>query len=264
MDTQLIFDFLLTDTGLYPEQILKQHWTDGSWSYTSTPRPNHAIMLLLKGRIDFVTDAVTLSAKSGDLVFLPKGSHYDAVFHGTTEPIIDYLVNFDTPSEFLSIQKPTLLFEDASTQCAEYCEQLLQEELTDCHSPFHRKGLFFLFLDAVISMQKTENTSLQITLAKAQNLLNSNDDISIPEIARACCISESSLRRLFLEHLGISPVQYRLQSKLNRAMHLLHSTDMPIKEIAASLHFYDTAYFCKVFRSHVGMTPTQYLHNKRL
>lgn len=264
MNRPMILDFLNTDFNFSPCEVIKQHWTHGTWSYKNIPRPDHAIMLLLNGRIDFVSENQTLSAKSGDIVFLPKNSHYIAHFHGEAEPISDYLINFDSPSDFPDNIPPTRLFDNASYQCAELCEQLVTEKISDNQSDLRTKGLFFLFLDAVVSMQKKENSALHSILDKAQNLLKSNDEISIPEIAHACCISESSLRRLFLEHLGISPVKYRLQSKLNRAMYLLDSTNMSINEIAASLNFYDTAYFCKVFRANIGMTPSQYLKNKKL
>ena len=39
-----------------------------------------------------------------------------------------------------------------------------------------------------------------------------------------------------------------------------HSSD----EIANSLNFYDTAYFIKVFQEHTGMTPRQYIKNRKL
>ena len=264
MNRNYILELLHNELGLYPKRVLKQHWSNGNWSYIESPRPDSAIMLLLNGNIKFISDNVTISAKSGDLIFLPQNSRYKAVFYGENNSINDYLVNFDISIEFPTDSSPCLLFENATKQCYELFEELIKEQFSDICSNLRTKGLFYLLLDAVCSMKNNEDSISHSLLVKAQNLLMSNIEISIPEVAHACCISESSLRRLFLDHLGISPVKYRLQSKLNQAIHLLDSSNMSINKIAASLNFYDTAYFCKVFRSYFGITPSQYLKNRKL
>ena len=260
----MILDFLNSDLNFSSCRILKQHWVQGSYSYMKRPRPNHGIMLLLNGRVDFVTNSETLSAKAGDLIFLPKNSHYKAFFNCGSEPVDDYLVNFQASSELLAQAKPIHLFENASHSCVDSCKQLLKEEMSNNPSTIRTKGLFYLLLDSIMSMQKEENPKLRNILVEAQKLLELNDELSIPEIARACCVSESSLRRIFCQHFGIPPVKYRLQTKLNRAMYLLDSKEMSINEIASSLNFYDTAYFINFFQEHTGMTPRQYIKNRKL
>ena len=64
-----------------PLNARKQHWTQARFSYLEHPRPNHGIMLVLNGQIDFVSPQMdTLCAKSGDIVFLPKNAYYEARF----------------------------------------------------------------------------------------------------------------------------------------------------------------------------------------
>ena len=261
---QLILDYLNKEKNFSLCKVIKQHWVQGSYSYMQKPRPDHGIMLLLSGKMDFVTNKETISVKKGDIIFLPKNSHYTVFFDHEAESVDDYLVNFDTTTEFPTQLDPICLFENASHSFADLFKQLFNEKLSNTSSLARIKGIFYLLLDAIITMQKRENPKLQKILDKAQELLKSDDELSIPEIARACCVSESSLRRIFCQHLGISPVRYRLQTKLNRAMHLLNSKEMSINEIANSLNFYDTAYFIKVFQEHTGMTPRQYIKNRKL
>jgi two-component system response regulator YesN len=52
--------------------------------------------------------------------------------------------------------------------------------------------------------------------------------------------------------------------RLNKAKLLLHSTDMTVDEIADSLNFYDTAYFCKIFKKQTGYSPKEYAKIKSL
>lgn len=264
MNKQMILDFFCTASDLYQIKTLKQLWGNTHYSYENEARPDYGIMLLLNGQIDFVFGDECLSAEPGDLIFLPKNSHYNAIFHCDSVATDDYLVNFDTLAEFPCDAKPMRLFKNASYACSDCFKQLLKEDLSVNRSPLRQKGLLYLLFDAIISMQNKEDSALHTILDKAQNLLKNNYEISISDIAHSCCTSESNLRRLFCQHIGMSPAKYRIQMKLNQAMFMLDSTDLSINEIAASLNFYDTAYFCKTFRTYTGMTPRQYSLKKKL
>lgn len=244
MNRQMVLDFLNTVTDLHQVKALKQRWGNTSYSYANNARPDFGIMLLLNGRIDFVFRNECLSAEAGDLIFLPKHSHYEAFFHGEPTNTYDYLVNFDTSSEFSFSKEPIKLLGNASYACSDYFKQLARESFAVNSSPLRKRGLLYLLFDVIISTQKKEDSALHTILDRAQNLLKSDYEISISDVAHSCCTSESNLRRLFCQHIGMSPAKYRIQMKLNRAMYLLDLTDLSINEIATSLNFYDTAYFC--------------------
>lgn len=95
---------------------------------------------------------------------------------------------------------------------------------------------------------------------RAREMMVSNDtkDISLEETARRLGTSYSNFRRIFREHTGASPHQYRLSLKLNRARSLLQNSDLSIKEIALLSGFEDEQYFCRFFKKVVGKTPTSY------
>lgn len=264
MEKQDVLDFISNISDLHEIQTLKQHWRNRQFSYEDNARPNFGLMLLLNGHIDFTYRDKCISARPGDLIFFPKNSHYSAAFHSDSGATDDYLINFHTSTEFVHDVVPLKLFEDASYACEDYLKQLLKENLSINSSSLRKQGLLYLLFDSILTMQNKEDSALHNMLQKAQNLLKNDYELSIPEIARRCCTSESSLRRFFFQHIGMSPAKYRLQMKLNQAMFLLDSTDMSVNEIAASLNFYDTAYFCKTFRAHIGISPRQYALKKKL
>lgn len=266
MNRQPIFDFLNCITDVRLTKALKQRWgsTIHNYSYTNKARPDYGLLLLLSGQINFVFGDSIISAKAGDLIFLPKQSHYEAVFQCESADTYDYLVNFDTKEEFFYKNEPIKLLENASYEFRDSFKQLAKEHFSFNGSSLRKKGLLYLLFDSIVSKQKKEDSALQSILEKAQNLLNNDYDISISDVAHSCCTSESHLRRLFCEHVGMSPAKYRIHLKINRAMYLLDLSDLSINEIAASLNFYDTAYFCKIFRAHTGMSPRQYAQKKKL
>ncbi len=85
-----------------------------------------------------------------------------------------------------------------------------------------------------------------------------NDKISVKEMAQAANCSERHLRRIFKQALGMSPKQWLLQRRLQRAALLLTQTDLPVKLIADKCGFEDLSLFNRQFRQRFGQPPVQY------
>lgn len=90
---------------------------------------------------------------------------------------------------------------------------------------------------------------------------NCHLNLSIAEIAEACEMSISNLKRIFHQYSDVGIAKYFLKLKVRRAMELLDS-DMPANQVASELNFPDVAYFYTVFKRETGVTPTQYRQNR--
>lgn len=257
-------DMFGADCNLIPKNALKQHWTEKTFSYMENPRPDYGIMLVLNGQIDFVTPQTdTLCAKAGDIIFLPKNSYYEARFRIELGEIDNYLINFELDKDFDNV-KPTLISENSSLTCTELFKQFIDENYNSNNINFRSRGIFYLLLDSILSENKIQKSATNKIFEKAKSLLKKTEDICISQIARECSVSESGLRKIFSDEIGMSPIQYRLKEKLNKAKYLLESTDMSVGEISDKLNFYDSAYFCKMFRKQIGLSAKQYRQNKKL
>ena len=78
------------------------------------------------------------------------------------------------------------------------------------------------------------------------------------EIAASAGISESEALRCFRSTIGMPPVRYLRQYRVERAAALLSSSQYKISEIGSMCGFGDASYFTKLFREQKGCTPTQY------
>lgn len=257
-------DIIKRTCNLTPVNGLKQHWTQQTFSYAKKPRPNHGIMLLVNGRIDFVSSFEMLHAKVGDVIFLPEGSYYEARFKTEQGEIDNYLINFKSDDTVSDYTKPVLVAENASFSCMDHIRKFVEENYNAKSDDFRVKGMFYLLLDAISNENIVEKSSADKILEKAKKLLCKMDNASMKTIARECLVSESGLRKIFKDNLGISPIQFRINEKISKAKYLLESTDMSIDEISAKLNFCDTTYFCKTFYKHVGISPGKYSRNKNL
>ena len=158
---------------------------------------------------------------------------------------------------------PVRLCEKAFLLLESPFQNLVAENFTDTESNLRSKGLFYLLLDAIRNSTNHEKDNYEI-LKIAKDMLFAKENIPIQEIAKACGLSETSFRRFIKEQMKISPAKYRVNVKINQARYLLESTGLTVEEVANFLNFYDTAYFCKVFQSKVGMTPKQYVKERLL
>lgn len=249
---------------LVPTRAFKQHWSQPKFSYMKNPRPDHGIMLVLNGQIDFVSPQLdTLCAKAGNIIFLPKNTYYEAMFRIERGAVDNYLINFESENGF-EYTKPMLISEKASILCVDLFSKFIDEMYNVENISFRTKGLFYLLLDAVLSANKATESAYDTIFENAKILLEKSEDISVSQIARECSVSESGLRKIFSDKIGMSPTKFRLKEKNNKAKYLLESTDMSVEEISDKLNFYDAAYFCKIFRKQTGLSPKQYRQNKKL
>lgn len=101
---------------------------------------------------------------------------------------------------------------------------------------------------------------LQIRMQKMIGFIQRHyaDDVSLQDIANSASISRSEASRCFQSYLHTSPVSYLLKYRVERSMQLLRDSNMTVEAVALECGFSSSAYFCKLFRSHTGMTPKQY------
>ncbi|WPP43323.1 AraC family transcriptional regulator [Paenibacillus hunanensis] len=88
--------------------------------------------------------------------------------------------------------------------------------------------------------------------------VNIYHDLTVQKIADTFCFNADHLTRLFKKNLGMSTIRYINTLKLSLVKERLCTTNQSIKEIAYELHFRDEKYLMKLFKSYIGMTPTQF------
>jgi AraC-like DNA-binding protein len=106
----------------------------------------------------------------------------------------------------------------------------------------------------------TQAEEKNIIIEKAKILFRSHVTASFsPEqAAHELTVGYSYFRKLFKSCTGISPGQYYIQLKIEKAKELLYEHKIPIKEIAYQLNFESYFYFSKLFKEKTGFTPSAF------
>ena len=87
--------------------------------------------------------------------------------------------------------------------------------------------------------------------------------LTMSSIADFFEISTTQLSLIYKNQTGIHPSAYLLMLRIEQAKDLLSNTDMPIKEIAVIVGYYDASGFIRRFKQQTGFTPNQYRQSLR-
>jgi AraC family transcriptional regulator of adaptative response / DNA-3-methyladenine glycosylase II len=100
----------------------------------------------------------------------------------------------------------------------------------------------------VASWRGTSNTVSRALALIGEGAL-SGDGSSVEKLAERLGVGERQLRRLFLQHLGASPISVAQTRRVLFAKHLLHETRMPMADVALAAGFGSVRRFNETFQN---------------
>lgn len=89
-------------------------------------------------------------------------------------------------------------------------------------------------------------------------LIASHSVCSVRELARRVNLSAGQLQRLFKLRIGACVSDLLVEQRLQRAVHLLSTTDLSIKEIAYSVGYKHHSSFTRAFEQRFARSPKDY------
>jgi AraC-like DNA-binding protein len=140
----------------------------------------------------------------------------------------------------------------------DYCHALAQQHSSALQSLLSTMGLHLLAVVLETRYAKYDalrSTDEKVRQGQVQLANRYSERLNVEQLASGLNVSYSSFRQAFKQRTGISPKQYQLQIRLQKAQDLLVNTSKTVAEIAEILSFNSAFHFSKQFKRRVGMPP---------
>ena len=239
-----------------------------SHGYGPTFRTYHLFHFVTKGHGILRIDGQVLDIGPGDAFLIPaeQVSYYEA---SAQNPWSYYWAGFTGfrssayVQNFLTINPERYVARGLSIdKYAAAIERVASLEITNNETYFRTKAVLydiFSYLSADLLRGRTIDNSPSLA-SRIKFYIDAKfmEKLRMDEIADMFGIHPNHLSRVFHSSFGISPKQYLLKLKMDKAAQILVSTEMPVALIAEALGFEDQHVFSRAFKKYWEVSPMLY------
>ncbi len=222
--------------------------------------PGFSVVQALHGSYDIgLDDGPILSTGEGGVFITPPGCLQHITHHNGSEHYMEahwlYFnarIDGDIPLEHLR-KFPLLLPPNHNEEAARLIVAARSGSLC------HRYAAAYTLLDLLLRYsEETERPDSFSRQLQEFVYLHSEERLDAGALAAALHCSVSQIFRLTQKYFQKTPAHYINSVRLQKAAWLLECSDRPIKEIALSCGFCDTAYFSRLFSRTFLIAPSRY------
>ena len=212
--------------------------------------------VILKGSGTYIYLSKKLRVSEGDMVFIPENIYCYSEWHGEDEIEVVYLSCFMHYESFKYEPQIIDVSVDAKNDILQIAALLAMGEM-ECLEAYSR---FYKLLQSVIIKMNPSDIVYDKTLMSAVEYITDNWDqnFSIAELAKKCCVSESTLYHMFQKELGQTPLKFLNSIRINVAIEYLENSVYSVATISEMVGFHSENHFRKVFADFTGTTPLKY------
>ena len=217
--------------------------------------------IIQKGMGTYIYLSKKLPVAEGDIVFIPENIYCYSEWHGSPSIEVTYISCFMHYDAFCYEPQKLVCDEDIKKQFLQISSLLAEKNQVGTLEAY---SLFYHLLTDILPMLKTSNIAFDKTLQTAVEYITKNWDktFSISELAKSCCVSESTLYHLFQRELGETPIRFLNSIKINIAIEHLENSRYSVSTISKLAGFNSENHFRRIFFDFTGMTPREYRKNK--
>ena len=239
---------------------------NGNDFVVSRPNGRHDYLLLYirSGKCTAIYDNKTYTLRPGNFVHYPPDVEHRYIFHKEypCESLWIHYVgkNISEILEDLNLKGGVYNCPPSSKVMSIFNEIILEYQLK---RPMYQTATNALIMQLLTTIARhSSNIQVEHTSAIENVIVEMNERIAEPYdadvYAKLCTLSKSRFAHKFKDDTGLSPLQYFLNLKFEKAKELIAFSDLNITEIALQIGYDNPLYFSRHFKKHTGMSPSEY------
>lgn len=240
---------------------------DAGYRLSRAPMNNFLVAFIDSGSFHIRFSDVDETAQAGQ--FLLVDCYQPHVF-STTEPCSDLWLHYDGPAarpmyEHLVASFGNVIGADeqgrALNEMHVVYDIFKSSAVSEPLLAHHIDGILTTLADvgkAVTARRRSEGTRKAIESTVSYISAHLDHDLSLESLANQAMMNTYYFAKRFKTQVGLSPHQFVLNARIERAKFLLYSTDLPAGRIARECGFKDQSVFCAAFKRITGSAPSDF------
>ena len=266
---------------ILPHQLYVSHigyFPKALYHYCQRPQGcvDNILFYCVQGKGYYTLDGHTFTLNPNQYVIVPATDKPLVYWSDTEDPWSIYWVHF-TSDALQAFNRAYHIVPEQGPQYIPHNEKGIRiweemyENLSRGYSPENLMNtnlcLYHLIATFVFSQQQNQNSSspekaiIRETIDYMKN--NLDKTIRIEDFADLNKYSVSHFSKLFRLTTGMSPIEYFIHLKIQKACQLLYTEDSRVKQIAALLGYDDPYYFSRLFKKYMNTSPETYRKSVR-
>ncbi|CAM3907746.1 AraC family transcriptional regulator [Mesobacillus zeae] len=241
---------------------------DKDWHSTNHTHHFTELLYITKGKGTFIFSNEEVPVKEHDLIFInPNVEHTEK---SSADHPLEYIALGIQGLAFLAPDNPgQVTFYNYKQEKDVYLFYLLQLfEEVECQKEDYelmiQNILEILLLKMLrkkhIRLKKTTPQKISKDIAFIKNYIRQHfrENINLDTLAEASHINKYYLAHSFKKLVGVSPIEYLIQTRIRESKILLETTNYPISNISNITGFSSQSFFAQSFKRETNLSPSQY------
>ncbi|MGG7144203.1 helix-turn-helix domain-containing protein [Clostridium nigeriense] len=252
---------------------------ENDWHSTAHFHPFTEIFFITAGKGAFHLDDKIVTVNKWDLIIInpnclhtEKSSLSDVPLEYIVLGVDNLLLNFPDSYSLTDNETQIKLYEimnftNDKDLILDYFNKLINEiENKEFNYEIVCKSILNLFITHIIRSTTSSlfveesQEKLNLECIKIKNYIDSHysQNITLDYLSDLSYMNKFHLVHTFTKHIGISPINYVINKRIQEAKNLLATTNYSIRDISSIVGFSNSSYFSQMFKRVSGITPKNY------
>ncbi|PWA12902.1 AraC family transcriptional regulator [Pueribacillus theae] len=254
--------------GAYRTKLEANHLYCG---HVDQPTTKCGIVCGLKGQAEFIFDArERYQLEPGKILLggLHKQLEVCTGGNGFEYYLVHYLPVSSELEEVRRLTKVSILHIALDPELLQLHEDLLRASSSPGSLELlKKKMLFYRLLNKLIqSARHQQNKETDTLIDETIQYIQTHyaEPLTLNMLAERYQVKAKYFSYLFHKYVGIGPIDFLIQYRMNKAYELLITGQFPVSSVAKSVGYSDAYYFSRLFKKHKGLPPSKVgLYRKR-
>ncbi len=226
-------------------------------------RPDYLIMLIVRGKMEVLIDQKLQPVTVGDIIYIAPYTpqRFVRFYKDKAEHYFVHFIGYAVPEilEDIGLTESGIYHTDRLELLSEAFQKIMIA-MVQKKQPMYINSLFLRLLSHLHIERSREAgfATSRVSPAVMQLLWDYKLSKSMNYYASLCNMTLANFSVTFKRELGVSPLKFRENVRLENAKQLLSESCLTVKEVANAVGYEDPYAFSKFFKRNTGISPSQY------